>query len=276
MSESGIAARITRADRDTYERDGVVCLRGLFKPEWLAFLAEAVEEAMAAPGPHGEEYVAPGGSGRFFGDLELALRLPKFRRFALESPAAEIAGRIMGATRVSFFYDQLLVKEPGTSERTPWHQDQPYWAVSGYQVCSVWLPLDPVPEDVSVEYVRGSHRWPEFSPYHFVDGTPYAGTGLPPLPDIESHRHQYEILRFELQPGDCLVFQAMIVHGAPGNRGRHRRRALATRWAGDDARYCLRPGEVAIPTRDPGLKHGDRLECERFPLAWVLPAPPAP
>ncbi|MGH9901932.1 MAG: phytanoyl-CoA dioxygenase family protein, partial [Pyrinomonadaceae bacterium] len=168
--------QITEEDRSAYERDGVVRVSAAFSPAWLAFLADAVEEAMASPGPHAEEYATRGDAGRFFGDVELSLRLPKFRRFALESPAGEIAGRIMGASRVNFFYDQLLVKEPGTSERTPWHQDQPYWAVSGSQVCSVWLPLDPIPEEVSVEYVCGSHRWPEFSPYHFVDGSPYAGT----------------------------------------------------------------------------------------------------
>lgn len=34
------------------------------------------------------------------------------------------------------------------------------------------------------------------------------------------------------------------------------------------ARYCVRQGEVAIPTGDPGLAHGDRLDSERFPLVW--------
>ena len=260
---------VTAAEREAYERDGVVCLRGIFPGEWLEFLASATEEAMANPGPHAEDYERDDGSGRFFGDLEMAGRLPSFRRFALESPAAEIAGRIMGATRINFFYDQLLVKEPGTSARTPWHQDQPYWAVSGRQVCSLWLPLDPVPEEVSVEFVCGSHRWPEYNPAHFADGSGYAGTGLPPLPDIEAERDRHRIAGFELQPGDLLAFQAMIVHGAPGNSGTHRRRAVSTRWTGDDARYCVRPGEVAIPTADPGLRHGDRMDCERFPLAWV-------
>lgn len=261
--------QITDEQRSTYEREGVVCVRSAFSPEWLAFLTDAVEEAMASPGPHAEDYVARGSSGRFFGDIELSLRLPKFLRFVRESPAAEIAGRMMGASRVNFFYDQLLVKEPGTSERTPWHQDQPYWAISGYQICSVWLPLDPIADELSVEFVCGSHRWPEFSPYHFVDGSPYADTGLPPLPDIEANRHKYQIRRFAMQPGDCLVFQAMIVHGAPGNTGQHRRRALSTRWAGDDARYRRRTGEIAIPTQDPGLVHGARLDCERFPLVWT-------
>jgi ectoine hydroxylase-related dioxygenase (phytanoyl-CoA dioxygenase family) len=261
---------ISAIDRATYARDGVVCIRNAFPQPWLDFLATAVEEAMSTPGPHAEEYTPKGGAGRFFGDLEMAERLPKFRRFVLESPAARIAAGVMGATRVHFFYDQLLVKEPGTAERTPWHQDQPYWAVSGRQVCSVWVALDPVPKDVSVEYVAGSHLWPEFSPYHFADGTPYAGTDLPPLPDIGAERADHRILSFAMEPGDCLVFQAMIVHGAPGNSGRHRRRALSVRYTGNDARYRRRAGEVAIPTLDPGLADGAPLSGTRFPLAWPM------
>jgi len=188
-----------------------------------------------------------------------------------ESPAAEIAGHVMGSAKVNFFYDQLLVKEPGTAERTPWHQDQPYWAVSGRQVCSIWLPLDPVAWETCVEYVAGSHDWPAFSPYHFSDGSPYAGTGLPPLPDIEAGRDRHRIVSFAVEPDDCLVFQAMIVHGALANHGTHRRRALATRWTDDDARYCVRPGEVAIPTSDPGLAHGDVLDGDHFPVVWRRP-----
>jgi hypothetical protein len=117
MGASLAAMQITEEDRNTYERDGVVCVREAFSPEWLAFLTGACEEAIASPGPHAEYYVTPGSSGRFFGDIELSPRLTKFLRFVRESPATEIAGRIMGASRVNFFYDQLLVKEPGTSER---------------------------------------------------------------------------------------------------------------------------------------------------------------
>lgn len=253
-------------DRTTYEADGIVCLRGVIPLAWIALLREAVEVALAEPGPHAEEYAK--GGGRFFGDLDLWQRHEPFRRFVMESPAAEIAGRIMGASKANFFYDQLLVKEPGTAERTPWHQDQPYWAVAGRQVCSIWLPLDPVTQETCVEYVAGSHAWPAFSPYHFSDGRPYADTGLPPLPDIEAERQRHRIVSFAMEPGDCLVFQAMIVHGAPANRSANRRRALATRWTGDDARYCLRAGEVAIPTSVPGLRHGDVMDCALFPVVW--------
>lgn len=261
---------IEEAATATYERDGVVLLRGMFGGAWIARLADGAEQAMAAPGPHAEEYTPAGRSGRFFGDLDVWQRHEPFRRFVLDSPAGEIVGRVMGAAQATFLYDQLLVKEPGTGERTPWHQDQPYWRVDGRQVASLWLPLDPVPRAVSVEYVAGSHRWGEaFNPQHFSDGAPYVGTGLPTLPDFETERGRHRILAFDLEPGDCLVFQAMIVHGAPGNPGTaRRRRALATRWLGEDARYRVRPGETAIPTFDPGLADGDPVAGPLFPTVW--------
>ncbi|HEY1837370.1 MAG TPA: phytanoyl-CoA dioxygenase family protein [Rhizomicrobium sp.] len=260
---------VTAAEIEAYDADGVVCLRGMFDAGWIDRLRVEVDDVLAAPSRHAEEYVADGKSGRFFGDLDLWKRLPAFRDYAMHSPAAAIAGHVMGAGKVNIFYDQLLVKEPATQERTPWHQDQPYWAVSGWQVCSVWLPLDVVPKETCVEFVRGSHRWGPHCPHHFADGTPYRDTGLPQLPDIASNRSSYEIASWALEPGDCLVFQAMIVHGAPGNAStQHRRRALSTRWTGDDARYERRQGEIAIPLEDPGLAHGAMMDSDAFPVLW--------
>ena len=258
---------ITREEITEYAENGVVRLRKVFSADWLDALRTGVEQALDSPGPHAEEYAGSG--GRFFGDLDVSRRLDVFRDFVVNSPAAEIAGTIMGASRANFFYDQLLVKEPGTDDRTPWHQDQPYWAVSGEQVASIWLPLDPVAKASSLQFVKGSHRWGEHNPHHFFDNTPYTGTGLPELPDIDANPDDHEILAWDLEPGDCLVFQAMIVHGSAGNlSSEYRRRAWATRWTGDDARYCVRPGETGYPIFDPGLKHGERMDCEAFPLVW--------
>ncbi len=117
-----------------------------------------------------------------------------------------------------------------------------------------------------MQYVSGSHEWGEHNPRRFADQTPYEGTGLPELPDIESNRDQYDILGWDIAPGDCLVFQAMIVHGASGNvSSTTRRRAWATRWLGDDVRFCKRSGEVGFPTYDTGLKQADDIDCAHFP-----------
>ena len=82
---------IAAADIAAYERDGVVCLRRMFDPDWIAVLAAGVEEAMAKPGPHGEIYTKPGNPGRFFGDLDMWQRLAPFRQ-SLEPMRVVLAG----------------------------------------------------------------------------------------------------------------------------------------------------------------------------------------
>ncbi len=261
-------ALVPESEIAAYESDGVTCLRGVIDSRWIDTLRSATDEAMAAPGPNAEAYGDKEKSG-FFGDLDTWMRTPGFRSFILDSPAAEISALVMRSSRATFFYDQLLVKEPGSQKQTPWHQDQPYWAVKGRQVCSIWVPMDPIDELSSLEYVRGSHQWAEFNPQHFVDHSPYEGTGLPALPDIDANRATYDITRFAMQPGDCLIFQAMIVHGAPGNSSMtHRRRGYSTRWLGDDARYCERSGEVAIPSFATEFNDGDEYSGELFPTVY--------
>jgi hypothetical protein len=65
---------ITREERESYERDGVCCVRDIFPREWLSFLADAIEEAMASPGPHGEEYTRAG--GRRSGEVAIPTKDP--------------------------------------------------------------------------------------------------------------------------------------------------------------------------------------------------------
>ena len=260
---------ISAKDIKQYETDGVVCLRGVFSPNWVETLRAATEVAMANPGPNVEYYGDPA-KPSFFGDLDIWTRNEGFKNFIMNSPAAQVIARVMGTSKATFFYDQLLVKEQGSPDKTPWHQDQPYWAVDGLHVASIWTPMDPVSAATSVQYVKGSHKWQAYNPQHFADQTPYENTGLPPMPDIEGKRGDYDIVSFDLNLGDCIVFQGMITHGAPGNSStKHRRRAYATRWLGDDAKYITRPGEVAIPTFETGLADGDAYSGDMFPTVWT-------
>jgi ectoine hydroxylase-related dioxygenase (phytanoyl-CoA dioxygenase family) len=174
----------------------------------------------------------------------------------------------MGSATARFYYDQLLVKEPGSARRTPWHQDIPYWKVTGHQICSIWLALDPIPGAAALEFVRGSHQWAEHNPQHFADATPYQGTGLAALPDIEQERAAHDIAAFDLAPGDALIFHAAIVHGAPPAGQGGRRRAWSTRWLGDDAVFADKPGERAFPADESGLVHGQPYSGPDYPMIF--------
>lgn len=260
---------ISRAEIEQYREHGVVCLRGLFDPDWIPFLRQAAERGLAQPTRMRLEFAAEQQApGRFFSDASMWTEQPDCRRFVTSSPAAEIAARLMGADSVCLFFDQWLIKEPGTPVRTPWHHDLPYWPVDGDQICSLWLALDPVDrENGAVEYIRGSHRWNMRYQAQSFTGDDRYSEDLPKIPDIEARRDELDIVSYDLSPGDCIVHHGLSVHGAFGNDSGQRRRALVTRWAGDDAVYY--PREGIMPQREePDLPPGAPVRSSVWPRIW--------
>lgn len=260
--------QITDSEVRAYHEQGAIVLRGLFDAEWIDRMRAAVERILTHPSAMALEYTKPNQPGRFLGDMFMWAHDRDFRAFVFESPAPRIAKRLMGSAKVNLFYDQLFVKEPGTEERTPWHQDLPYWAVSGKQICSVWITLDAVTvESSGLEYIRGSHAWNRwFKPKSFTADDRYAAAKGEEIWDFDARRSEFDFLSWQMQAGDVLVHHPLTVHGAAGNRSStRRRRAFATRWTGDDARYDPRPGTFTL-LRDPGIAAGAAMDCELFPV----------
>ena len=145
---------------EDFERDGAVCVRGAFSPEQVALVERGIERNLAEPSERAMVASRPDDPGRFFEDFCNWQRIPEFEEFIRESPAAGIAAELMGSQQVRLFHDHLLVKEPGTRQSTPWHQDQPYYNLEGAQNVSMWMPVDPVDRESTVEFVARSHRGP--------------------------------------------------------------------------------------------------------------------
>ena len=262
----------------TYARDGVVCLRDILESAWIERMRRAVDRVTRSPGPMRESYY-PDRPGDFFSEKFLWTFDADFRAYVFESPAAGAVAALLESQKLNIFFDQILVKEPGTDAPSPWHQDLNFWPFEGSQVASLWMPLDTVDlESGTLEFVRGSHLWHDQPMeralvFGKTDHQPAATAeeagdeAAVPQPDIEADRGAYDIVTFELAPGDAVVFSALTLHSAPGNRSARRRRAISTRWTGDDVRYRRRP-IMAELIRDPGLEPGDALDCELFPVVW--------
>ncbi|MEM9277209.1 MAG: phytanoyl-CoA dioxygenase family protein [Pseudomonadota bacterium] len=257
---------LTAEEINTYERDGIVCLRQFFDADTVEMLREVVERDMKNPGPMALD-VTRDGKGKFFGNTFVWKHYKELDDFIHNSPAGDIVSGILQSSKVNLIFDQFLVKEPGTTTPTLWHHDQTYWPVAGDQVCTMWLALDPVTkESGAVEYVCGSHRWGQrFKAVSFKDDNLYK-EDLPPVPDIDAMRDQYKIVQFELEPGDCTLHHGLTVHGAPGNSSLSRkRRAYVTRWAGDDVTYYPRPNLQPM-LYDPDIPKGGPIDCSLFPV----------
>ncbi|WP_108681690.1 phytanoyl-CoA dioxygenase family protein [Methyloceanibacter sp. wino2] len=209
--------------------------------------------------------------GAYFIDTGVAARLDSYRQLCTHGALPEIAGELLQSGTVRFFGDQVFVKEPNTPGKTAFHQDATYFEIEGEQCCVMWVPADPVTlETGAMMYVRGSHRdGTLYKPNVFISQAPLPGSEGEDLPDIENNLDDYDIVHFDVEPGDVLVHHYRTIHGTGGNQSRYQvRRAASIRYCGDDIRFKERPWAPAQLHHTGRLNTGDPLSGADFPVVW--------
>jgi len=267
--------------KSDYFNDGVTVIRDVVDLHWIKEMQIAIDYILSDPGKASIEYTPKENTGRYYGDFFLWRRNKSFKNFAFESNLPELAGKILDSKNINFFYDQLLVKEPKTKEPTPWHHDLPYWPIKGNHIISFWVGFDKVTKNTgAVKYIKGSHKWNKFyAPATFGKNSGmseiYKKMGLEPMPDINSNLESYELLSWDVNPGDIIVHHPLVIHGSSGNFSSNtRRRGLALRYIGDDVTWDDRPGTFITSEKVKSIlpllnfKNGQSLNSELFPKLW--------
>jgi ectoine hydroxylase-related dioxygenase (phytanoyl-CoA dioxygenase family) len=267
---------------EAFDCDGVVCLRGVIDADWIDSLCIGVDKNIATPSPRGRVWDHDDHGRTTLYDSQVWLDIEEYRAFVEGSPMAELAGRLMRATAVNFFFDAIFTRTTGAQFRTPFHQDEPFWSVEGYQTCSSWMPLVSVEKKSALEFVRGSHRWNQrYAQTNFGaltgddrDQVEYTDRDdVIPFPDIESDRDQYDMLSWDMEPGDVAIFNARMIHGGSGNLAPDRDlKVFNTQWLGDDVRIIFRDEGMDPDHRDVMIEHGlapgDRVSGPLYPEIW--------
>ena len=261
-------ADITQNQINDFQENGVVLLKGAFK-DYVENARQAIEENKRNPSWRERTYHPEDGGAPFFQDYVVWNQFDGYRALVKDSGMAKMAARLMQSKSARIFHDHILVKEPGNSVVTPWHQDQPYYLVEGQQTVSFWVPLDPVPRDRTIEYIAGSHKWDKnFRPDRF-DGTPlFENDTSEQVPDVDAQRDQLDIVGWAVEPGDAVAFSFRTLHGAPANASPTRRRVVSMRWVGDDAKFVERPGKTSPPFPDLDYTPGAPFEGDDFPVIY--------
>ena len=260
-------------DIENFRKDGVVLLRGLMS-DWVVKLRHGLQRNLDNP----QKYAFPcesnpqGEPGRFFDSYCNWQLIPEYLDFVSNSFASSIAGQFMDTAYAQFFHDHAFCKTPGTQHATPWHHDLPYYCVDGAKTATVYVSLDQAKSDVAVNFVKGSHRWEKlFYPRIFEDGSQLNEKhliGMEPVPDIEANPEEFNIVGWDLEPGDVIVFDYRTLHGTGNAEIKSIRRAFSTRWLGDDVTFCKRPGETSPPYIGHGMDHGGKMREDWFPILW--------
>lgn len=274
------------ADMQAYARDGAVCLRGAFDQSWVALAQEGIARNIEQPSPLFRNLGSQ--DGGFLSDIWSRRYISELERFCMESPAAAIAARALQSSKVRLAQDTWFSKLPGASVRTPWHHDT---VISG-PFCSIWVALDPTPRTATLEFVRGSHAWgrammprsyfseegdaaEQFYTEFHGDATDAVPQDYDQVPDIEANRSAYDIIGWELQPGDCVLFDARTLHGAPGNHLQHPIRRFVTRWITDESVLAPHGKDVIAALAAAGLpaalEVGKPVRGPLFPSITFLP-----
>ena len=269
----------------TFRSDGVVHLPAAVSKELVSEILASVDDLIESPGRFGGSMTPRTASGMFFQDRYLHPTHPDFLRYASDCDLALSAATVTGSKKIYLYYDHVFVKEPGTQESFVWHQDRPYWAVDGSQICSSWLALtDANAKSSALQFVKGSHLWDRtFKPeYPALEGltskqveqalwkgvAEHIDSFEHECPAFEEHPDLYEILSFDVAAGDVLLFDFRTVHRSGPNDGDNRRAAISWRWLGDDAFWDPKVGaDPIIRNQDTLLNPGDPITDEDvFPL----------
>jgi ectoine hydroxylase-related dioxygenase (phytanoyl-CoA dioxygenase family) len=276
---------VTQDEIDAFWRDGFVCLRSIIPPGWIALMQKAVDGWLQSPEcfdytAYGTDVALAAGAdimldagqrrGRFYSSQDHWLHLPDFREFALRSPLVEISAALLRTPKLNLYEDSALVKEPGTLEKTAFHQDISYFHVEGHQICTTWVPLDSVrTETGSLKFIPGSHLWKKkYRPNFFITDLLMPGTEGEAVPDFHKDMRNTEVVSFTMEPGDMTVHHARTIHGADGNASPDtRRRAISVRYCGDDARYHVRKG-LPLKPHHHQVAAGDALDHPDCPVVW--------
>lgn len=270
--------QVTEQMKQDLARDGVFVARGLFSPEGLARMRKAFDHGIAHPSPqHG--HIFKGTPDEHFNDYgNIANRdvhIATIKALALD----EFAASLWDSEHVWFKGEEIFIKKGGRAGRSPWHQDNSYTPVSGPQMLNIWACFENIPRKNALEVVRGSHLGPQYNGTSYTDAgkptTPlWTHTDWPDLPDIESDRAKdpasWDVLSWDLEPGDALVFHSGSLHGgAPVTPDCPDRHTLVYRFFGDKLFYrplptggCNYPYDISH-LNDPSLTPG-----EPFRATW--------
>ncbi|CCV13731.1 phytanoyl-CoA dioxygenase family protein [Mesorhizobium sp. STM 4661] len=265
------------AEIEAYRCDGAVCLRGIFLPDEVELCRAGIAANMAAPSERANVASRPDDPGYFIEDFCNWQTNRSYHDFIFNSAAAAAAGLLMDCDAVRLFHDHLLVKEPNTRAKTPWHQDQPYYNIEGKQNCSVWAPMDKVARAATLEFIAGTHAGPWLMPRSFMSSEAmwFPEGSLADLPDIEADRSAFNIIGWELEPGDAVFFHMLALHAAAGvSTGR--RRVLSIRFMGDDITHAPRRWRTSphFPGLEEELPAGSPMVHPLFPVLWEKQAAP--
>lgn len=213
---------LSAAQAAEFADKGFTYVRGLFSPDEVKLLREAMEEDPAVRASILDRRDSDGRSTRIAlwnraGDSVYGLAARCARM--VDTTEALLGGPVY------HFQSKLTAKDPQVGGAWEWHQDYGYWYYNGClrpDMLSIMIALDRTTrENGCLQIATGSHKLGR------IDHTPLSPTQNEVDPTLMPHILERCPIEYgELEPGDALIFHSNAIHRSDANRSSSRRWTL--------------------------------------------------
>src|SRR5260221_370826 len=224
----GETVTLTSDEIVQYRRDGYLVVRGLLGPGSVAACRQALSDLATGRIETRDTVLAfeTGYAPETLSVDEREFYIRKYMDFVEDAPALKAAAmnrrlhlaldQLLGSDRV-LFQEMALIKPPHIGADKPWHQDAAYFRVTDPSlIAGVWIALDPaLRRNGCMEVVPGSHLGGAVPHVHEND--------FNRCRILESRLRAEERGALEMQPGDALIFSALLHHFTAANASALRR-----------------------------------------------------
>ena len=250
---------VTDAQVAFYQENGFVQVNNVLTPLELAAMQEEIDRIYTRGEGGIHTHVAGSPYSKVLDQrVNIWRDNPVVRAYVTTPRFAEMARRLAGVSGVRLWHDQALLKQPGDSRPTPWHQDLPYWPMNEAGALSMWMALDDVDErNGAMSFIPGSQRVGALPGINLVD--PQDIFAAVPKGELAGTTPVTATLR----AGSCTFHDGLCFHYASANTTDRPRRAMVVIYMPDGTTFN---GRGHIVTKELGLRVGAPLQGELFPL----------
>lgn len=244
-----------------FRKDGFIKLKSMLSPEALSAARQAMNERFHQAGEQ---------LGSQFGSLELMWpECDVIREFVMSRRLAKLAADLLGVPSIRLYHDNALSKQPGCG-RTPWHYDAHHFPIATPDVCTVWIPLQEIPDSMGpLGFACGMENVELVADIEFNKfDTSYDRKVM------ERFRERsIRVVSTHFDLGEISFHHNFSFHTAGPNRTTTPRMVLANTYFASGARVIDNPHMVNGDWRRfmPGVGPGEVIDTELNPVLYSRP-----
>lgn len=213
---------LNAAQAAEFDEKGFTYARGLFAPDEVKLLTDAMEKDPAVRGSILDRRDGEGRSTRIAlwnraGDSVYGLAARSERM--VDTSAALLGGDVY------HYQSKLTAKEPEVGGAWEWHQDYGYWYKNQFmfpdQMMSIMIALTPAnKQNGCLQVIKGSHKLGRVN--HGFAGEQVGAD----MTMVNNALKTMELVYCEIEPGDAVFFHSNLLHRSEANLSDHSRWSL--------------------------------------------------